>query len=300
MVADPHVRPATGALPAAVSGVLLLVLGTIAFSSAGLFVRLIGRDAGTLLFWRGIFTAIAVLGFIVWREGVRATPAQFRDMGLPGVTVALLNTTSMACFLASLQFTTVANNSIIFGTAPFITAALAWVLIRERPTGATLACAAIALVGAMLVIGSSFTLSAASVLGDALAVVMTLSFALKTVLVRRHRTRPMLPAAMLGAVIGSIGAIPFVAVWTLSWSELGLFALFGFTQQGAGLILTTIGIARVPAANAALIMSLDVPLSPVWVWLVFGERPATLALAGGALVLGAIVTHILLDSRRRG
>ena len=50
-------------------GVVLLILGAVAFSSAGLFVRLIGRDAATILFWRGLFTIIAVVAFLRWRDG---------------------------------------------------------------------------------------------------------------------------------------------------------------------------------------------------------------------------------------
>ncbi len=279
-------------------GILLLVAGTIAFSSAGLFVRLIGHDAATLLFWRGIFTAIAVLGFLWWREG-RGMFGQFRGMGWPGLAVACLSTLSMASFIASLQYTTVANNSIIFGTGPFLTAGFAWLMIRERPSGATLCFSVLALVGAVLVVGSSFTLTGAHLVGDALAVLMTLSFAVKTVLVRQYRSRPMVPAGCVGAVLGSLGAIPFGPTLSISWSELGLFALFGFTQQGAGLILTTLGIGRVPAAHSALIMSLDVPLAPLWVWTVFGEGPTRLALIGGGIVLTAIVSHILIEGRRR-
>ncbi|MFM9939497.1 MAG: DMT family transporter [Hyphomicrobiaceae bacterium] len=281
-------------------GIMLLVAGTIAFSSAGLFVRLIGHDAATLLFWRGIFTAIAVLGFIWWREGARGTREQFLNMGWPGLAVASLSTLSMAFFIASLQYTTVANNSIIFGTGPFLTAGFAWLMIRERPSAATLFFTVMALVGAFLVVGSSFTLTGAHLVGDALAVLMTVSFAVKTVLVRQYRSRPMVPAGCVGAVLGTLGAIPFGPTLSLSWSELGLFALFGFTQQGAGLILTTLGIGRVPAAHAALIMSLDVPMSPMWVWMVFGEGPTRLGLIGGAIVLGAIVGHILIEGRRQG
>lgn len=286
------------ALSGYASGVLMLVVGTLAFSSAGLFVRLIGKDAATILFWRGIFTALAVTAFVAWREG-RGTLRAFRAIGGPGVAIALCNAASMGCFITSLQFTTVANNSIIFGTGPFITAALAWVWIRERPSGATLLFSAVALAGAALVVGSSFRISGASLLGDGLAVLMTLAFAVKTVLVRKHATVPMVPSAALGAVLGSIGAVPFVKEWTLSAGDLALFALFGLTQQGLGLILTTIGIARVPSAQAALLMALDVPLSPMWVWLAFAERPAPMALAGGAVVLAAIVGHIVVEGKRR-
>ena len=280
------------------SGVLLLLVGTIAFSSAGLFVRILGKDAATILFWRGIFTAMVITLYVVWREGPRTLDA-FRAVGRAGIVISLCNALSMGAFVTSLQYTTVANNSVIFGTSPFMTAALAWLLIRERPSTSTLAFSGLALVGAILVVGSSFRLSTDSMIGDALAVFMTMMFATKTVLVRRHASTSMVPTGALGAVFGCIGAIPFVREWSLTAGDLAIFALFGFTQQGAGLILTTIGIARVPSAHAALLMALDVPMSPTWVWLVVGERPSQFVIVGGALVLTAVVGHILIESRRR-
>ena len=290
----------TGASPAStyLSGVLLLLAGTVAFSSAGLFVRVLGKDAATTLFWRGIFTALVIVAYVAWREGPRTVQA-FLAVGRAGLAISVLNAASMGCFIASLQFTTVANNSIIFGTSPFMTAGLAWLMIRERPSGPTLAFSLLALFGAILVVGSSARLSAEGLIGDGLAVAMTVAFAVKTVLVRKHADVSMVPAGALGALIGSVGAAPFVTEWVLSRTEIALFALFGFTQQGLGLILTTIGIARVPSAHAALLMALDVPLSPSWVWLVVGEQPASMALAGGLVVAVAVVGHILVEGHRR-
>jgi len=280
------------------SGVLLLIAGTIAFSSAGLFVRILGKDAATTLFWRGIFTAAVITAYVAWREGPRTMDA-FRAVGRVGLGISLCNALSMGAFVTSLQYTTVANNSVIFGTSPFMTAALAWMLIRERPSTSTLAFSALALIGAVLVVGSSVRLSTDSLIGDGLAVIMTLTFATKTVLVRRHATVSMVPTGALGAALGCAGAAPFVQEWSLTTGELLTFALFGFMQQGAGLILTTIGIARVPSAHAALLMSFDVPMSPTWVWLVVGERPGGWVIAGGVIVLAAVVGHILVESRRR-
>lgn len=280
------------------SGIVLLLAGTLAFSSAGLFVRLIGRDAATILFWRGLFSVIAITAFVVWREG-RNTPRAFLAIGRPGLVVAAMSAASMGCFIASLQYTSVANNSIIFGTGPFMTAGLAWVLIRERPSLATILFSALALSGALLVVGGSLTLSPSALLGDGLAVLMTMAFAIKVVITRQHRHIPMVPSAAVGAFVGSLGAAPFVPSWSISASELAMFALFGFTQQGFGLVTTTIGVAYLPAAHSALIMALDVPLSPVWVWLALGERPTLPGLIGGLVVLAAIVGHIVVEGRRR-
>ena len=150
-------------------GVLFLVLSAVAYSSAGLFVRMIGRDAATILFWRGLFTIAAVVAFLIWRQGHSETRRQFFAMGRPGLYVALCQAVSMACFISSLQFTTVANNSIIFGTGPFMTAGLAWLMIRERPSVETITLSLVALAGALLVVGSSVMVSRASLAGDALA-----------------------------------------------------------------------------------------------------------------------------------
>lgn len=282
-----------------VSGVALILAGTVAFSTAGLFVRLIGKDAATILFWRGLFTVLAITAYVAVLQR-RAAFSAFLAIGWSGLAIAFLSAVSMGAFVASLQFTTVANNSIIFGTGPFMTAALAWLMIRERPSVATMTFAAVALSGALLVVGSSLTLSTSALIGDGLAVLMTVAFAVKTVLTRQYRHIPMVPAACVGALMGSVGAAPFVPSWSIGVGELGMFALFGFTQQAAGMILTTIGIARVPAAHSALLMALDLPMSPVWVWLLLGEAPTAMGIVGGIIVAFAILGHIVVEGRRRG
>ena len=50
--------------------------------------------------------------------------------------------------------------------------------------------------------------------------------------------------------------------------------------------------------ETALIGALEVPITPMWVWLVYDEAPSTPTLIGGALVLAAVLGHILWSSRR--
>jgi drug/metabolite transporter (DMT)-like permease len=62
-------------------------------------------------------------------------------------------------------------------------------------------------------------------------------------------------------------------------------------------LLLTIGSRLIPATETALISTLETPLGPVWVWLAFGEVPTTAAFVGGAIVLAAVVGHIVAESR---
>jgi drug/metabolite transporter (DMT)-like permease len=55
----------------------------------------------------------------------------------------------------------------------------------------------------------------------------------------------------------------------------------------------TIGARLIPAGEVALITLLEIVLGPLWVWVFLSERPSTATLAGGAIVLGAV----LLEAR---
>ena len=68
-----------------------------------------------------------------------------------------------------------------------------------------------------------------------------------------------------------------------------LIVLLGFGQMGLGLAFLTIGARLIPAAEVALITLLEVVLGPLWVWIALSERPSTATLAGGAVVIAAVV-----------
>jgi drug/metabolite transporter (DMT)-like permease len=78
-----------------------------------------------------------------------------------------------------------------------------------------------------------------------------------------------------------------------------LCALFGVIQNATGLVLYAIWSRKIPAAEATLIAALEVPFTPLWVWLFLGETPAGAVLVGGAVVMAALFGHILTEIRPR-
>ena len=77
--------------------------------------------------------------------------------------------------------------------------------------------------------------------------------------------------------------------------DLALLAFFGVGQFGAGFLLFTAGARLIPAAESSLIGMLETVLGPLWVWLVLSERPGAASLAGGALILAALLANTLVD-----
>ena len=107
----------------------------------------------------------------------------------------------------------------------------------------------------------------------------------------------MLPAMGASAWICSFACFWFAAPLGVTARDLGLIAMFGVIQNAAGLALYTFGSKRIPAAEATLIAALEVPFTPLWVFLMFGETPAPQTLAGGAIVLVALFGYMLMEFR---
>ena len=102
-------------------GTVLVLLSAFAFSTAGLFTRLVETDVWTMLFWRGLFGGLLIAGYIVWRDGPLAMAA-LRRIGRPGLVAAGCSTAATICFINALRETSVADVLVINATAPFMTA----------------------------------------------------------------------------------------------------------------------------------------------------------------------------------
>jgi drug/metabolite transporter (DMT)-like permease len=187
----------------------------------------------------------------------------------------------------SLAHTSVANTLILMSTGPYVTALLGFLLLGERVAPRTWVTMGVALVGAVIMVSDSY--SRGTVVGDLLAIVMSASFAVATVLVRRHPEIQMTPAAALATALTALAALPLADPLATSPRDLALLAFFGIGQFGVGFLLFMAGARLLPVAETSLIGMLEIVLGPLWVWLVLSERPAAASLAGGVLILAAVL-----------
>lgn len=266
-------------------GQAYVALAAIAWSTAGVLQRQLTLDTTTQVFGRAVFAAAALLAYVALVERGGVVRA-FRSVGLAGVAVALCVATAAGSFIAALNYASVARVLFILAVSPVLAALLARVTLGEPITRRTARAMALALVGVTVMLGAP---GEGSLTGDGLALLAALSFAVMVVITRWRHDVSMAPATCLSQLILVAVFLPFATPGEIAGGDLGWLAALGIGQIGLGFALLTVGARLIPAAQVGLITLLEVVLGPLWVWLALDERPSTLTLAGGAIVIAAIV-----------
>lgn len=276
-------------------GIALVAAAAIAWSTAPLFVRVLPFDSFTILFWRGVFGGLGIAAFLVLMQGPSGLAGQAR-VTRGGLLFAVLSAAAMLLYIPALQLTSVANVAIIMAAAPLAAAALAWAWFREMPRMRTLVASAVAAVGVAIAVGGASAVR--DLTGIVLAVLMMLGIAGMIVTARRYRDTPLIGAAALSNFIGSAVSLPFAQhAIGVPGHDMLIFAAFGILQVALGLTFFVLGSRHLPAAQSALLGTMDAPLMPFWIWLAFGDTPTAGQLIGGTVVLAAVVGDILGDLR---
>ncbi|PWK75613.1 DMT family transporter [Aminobacter sp. AP02] len=271
-------------------GVVLIASSAAVFGLAGILTKSIDADPLTITCWRGLVGGLLISAYVMWRR--RDGGGESLVLGWQGWMLAILGTFSSIAFIAAFKNTYVANVVVIYATVPFVVALLAWLIAGEAFRRQTAIAAAACLLGVAVMVWSG--LGGGHAFGDALAMLMTFTFALYAALVRRFREASVVWAAAVSAFIGIIPAWFFTDPLTISGADLAPLAVFGFTFALA-VILWTEGARRIPAAEAGLLGTTEVPFGIFFAWLFLAELPPAASLAGSAIVLAAVFSHAWYD-----
>lgn len=279
---------------------LALAGGVLVLTWAAILVRWADAPPLAIAFWRmGLATVFlaaltATLREPPWRawRGIDWTT---------GLAASLLLALHFACWIASLERTTVAASVVLVSTQPVFVAVLGWAFLRERPSRAAWGGIGFALAGSAVIAGGDFVLDREALIGDLLAVLGALWISGYYVLARYLRaTKDLLPYVsvvyamtaawlLLGAVVART---PLRGYDGATWAALALLAL-GPTILGHSSLNYALRYLRAYEVNVAI---LGEPVgAALWAALLLGERPGAATAVGGVLIL----TGIALAQRRR-
>jgi drug/metabolite transporter (DMT)-like permease len=281
---------------------LALALGAAGcWSLGGILFRLV-RDATPwhVVLYRslGVAAMVAVMLALVHRGRIART---IRAAGWPAVLAGACSSASSVLFILALGSVTVANALFMAGITPFLAAIGARAILGERVPRRAWGAMALAAVGVAVMLGNGLALGRLA--GNLLALGSALSFAAHGLVLRARRQSDMLPAVLHAGVLGALAALAALALLgadpRVPPRDLALALAMGVVQLGGGLVLYTRASRDLAAAELQLVATAELVLAPLWVWLGVGETPAAATLAGGALIVLAILAQAAGAGQRR-
>ena len=284
---------------------LSLLLAALIWGTAFVAQKTAVATIGPLLFLGCRFLiSTALLAPVAWGETRRRTePLSGSDWKLAlGVGLSLF--AGMAIQQIGIVSTTTTNAGFLTAIYVVMVPPVAWVLLRKRPTWLVVASCSVSLVGAWLLEQGGESTSWG--LGDALVLFSDIFQAVQIILVEKflaRHSRPLLLSFVQYAVITVLafaGAFAFEPIVPAGiWAVMPAILYAGVLSGGIAFTLQIVAQRHTPAAEAAIIMSLEsvfAALSGAWL---LGDRLAPAGLFGCALILAGVLLVQLVPLLRR-
>ncbi len=275
---------------------LELLGAALLFSTGGAAIKATTLTAWQVASFRSIVAALATLLLI---------PASRKNWSWRVILVGVAYAATMVLYVTANKLTTAANSIFLQSTAPLYLLLLGPVLLKEPIRKRDLSLLGVLAAGmSLFFIGEQAPLETAPdpFRGNIVAVASGVTWALVIAGLRWVRGQEEgKNAGMATVVAGNViagavclpQALPVVEATAVDWVTVSYLGVF---QIGMAYLLLTRAMGRIPALEASLLLLAEPALNPIWAWIVHGEQPHALAIAGGGLILAGTVGSM---ARRR-
>ncbi len=274
------------------SALFALFAGATCIALSPIWVRVSDVGPTASAFWR-VALAVPLLWAALALGPHSSAAARPRWPLLAAAGIAFAG--DLAFWHWSIQFTSVANSTLLANLASIFVTLAAWLLWRQRPSGQFLVGLALALAGVGLLVRASLGFSGTALRGDGFGVITAMFYAWYLLSVKSLRdlgaatlrlmavtttitTAVLLPVALAsGDTMLPAGAQGWLVLLGLAW----------ITHAG-GQGLIAYALAHLPAAFSSVGLLLQPVLAALFAWALLAEPLGTLQVAGGAVVLAGI------------
>lgn len=271
-------------------GLLAMGLTGFAWSLGGLFIKVLDWNPWAIAGGRSLLAAL-VLWMLLRRP--RFTLRRSQVLG------ALSYSLCMILFVFANKNTTAANAILLQYTAPLFTAVFGALWLGEKVRWHHWGAFALSGTGLWLLLSPG---SGGHWTGDLMALASGIAFSLTFLFGRKQKEgsgESLVLAHGVTAFVGLVAAA-FLPLPEITWPALGALAVLGIVQLGLASWLFSYGLKRVTALSANLAAVVEPVFNPLWVFLVMGEAPGPLALAGGLLIILGVTGSSLISWKQGG
>jgi len=273
-----------------IPGPLLIFLGATCLSFGGLIVKSFeGANLWQILFWRQTFFTIIVALYLLISYKKNFFKS-FYNSGLSGFISGFILSIGFSAYVFSMYTTTVANTNFIITTETIFLAIFGYFFLKEKINLITFISIILGMSGVLLIIGSSLSIqSSEQFIGNIVAFLTPISFAILVIIIRKSPNVDMVPAQFIAGVFTAIIGYFIAGKLSISPHDLFLASIAGVFQIGFGFILITIGSQTTPSAVIGVLMLTEAVFGPLWAWLYINEIPPSSVLLGGGIIIFSIL-----------
>ena len=276
-------------------GLALIGIGVAFFATSSVLIRLaFPISAMEVTFGRLFVGALLVTAIASMRRELRGWFGDARAYWLYGLTMSL----HFLFFTGALALTSIAHALSLVYLAPAFIAVLSRLRLGETLSRLQIVGIGLSIVGIALLTGFEPENSARTLLGDFVAVLSAVMFALYSVIGRvRRQSTPLFAYTSRVYVWATIWALPFAAVTFnpagYTWGRVGALALAGLLPIGIGHTLYNAAVRYVSATKTNLVATQEVTGGVLLGALVLGEIPSPFTLTGAAINLAGVLIVVL-------
>jgi drug/metabolite transporter (DMT)-like permease len=279
---------------------LMVLAAALLFSTGGAAVKMTSLTGPQVACTRAAIATAALLIFL---------PNAWRGLSWRSVLVSCAYAATTISFALANKLTTAANAVFLQSAAPLYILILSPLLLRESIRQRHLLFMAALATGMSMIVGGGQPPSATApepLLGNLLGILTGVWWALTVIglrwLGRENQTETQGHSAAAAVVGGNLiaslatlpAALPLEATTAVDWAAVSYLGIF---QIALAYVFLVHGVKRVGAFEASLLILVEPVLSPVWAWLIHGERPSALAMLGGAIIVLATAVYTAWGER---
>ncbi|REF26514.1 EamA-like transporter family protein [Xenorhabdus cabanillasii] len=279
------------------TGYLFALLGGTILSFDTVLIRAINFTPEQIAFWRSFSMSLPMIIIIFFsllkrKNKSKKTQKYGKDFFLASFFYGL----SAILFPVSAMTTSIANMLFIISTAPLWAAILSWFVTKEVVNRMTILAFVISIAGVTIVMsGSSADFSVS--FGDISALLTAMSMAAAFVVGRVSKQDLSLTPS-----IGAIFSFILLYLYFDINFDISLFNFFLILIEGSVIVFLALTLIAkssklIPSSHLGFFLLLETVFGPIWIWLVFGDRPNIYTLIGGGIILTALIANSIHSIR---
>ncbi|EKN6165284.1 DMT family transporter [Yersinia enterocolitica] len=270
-------------------GVVEMIAAMLISGTVGWPVIASGQPAVTVVFWRCVFGAFAmliacvILGLL--KRGV-LTRQHIAIAIIGGITLVL----NWVLLFGAYSYASISVATVTYHTQPFMLVGLGVLFFGEKLTANTLGWLLVAFGGMLFIIigqQGAITLSSDYLIGVVMALGAAFMYAVTAAIIKRLKGLPPHLIVLIQLLVGAILLAPFVR-WSdfpLPGSTWGLLLIIGVIHTGLMSSLLYGAIQKIPTSLVGA-LSFIYPVVAIFVdWLVFGHRLSVMQMVGASAIL---------------